>query len=31
MKDIAFIATNYRFMVTEAPAMKTREGKSGGV
>jgi hypothetical protein len=29
MKDIAFIASNYRFMVTEAPTMKTKEGKSG--
>jgi hypothetical protein len=29
MKDIAFIATNYKFMVTEAPVAKTRENKAG--
>jgi hypothetical protein len=29
MKDIAFIATNYKFMVTEAPVTKTRENKAG--
>jgi hypothetical protein len=30
MKDIAFIATNYKFMITEEPAMKTRENKKTG-
>ena len=30
MKDIAFIASNYRFMVTEEPTMKTRENRKTG-
>jgi hypothetical protein len=30
MKDIAFIATNYKFMITEEPTMKTRENKKTG-
>ncbi|MEU6645499.1 hypothetical protein ABZ863_23505 [Saccharomonospora sp. NPDC046836] len=29
MKDIPFVSSGYRFMVTEAPTMKMRENKTG--
>lgn len=29
MKDIPFISSDYKFMITEAPTMKMREEKSG--